>query len=268
MLEQGKIPSIEFSETTGKPLLPKGFSFKNVSAEVIKKYDKDFVNFEGKFYEYEVARVFCKTLNSSFSLKAYDNWPLIDASLRDIQNKILTPELIKDTMLYVKVNSDYIRNGYVIPEWNGDPIIWEYLKVIDGYSEQMYGRSYFKLKAKAYCGVLAGKIISLSISPGYVKWLLQQIGYQKYTSPKPANIVGTRMYARLGMTSRGNLQLYSPLANKAQKDYNKKLFELRTKGSARPCGLPRLPCTSCARGLDSCSLACRAIGRKEDNETT
>ena len=232
---------------------PAGVSIKT-SLKAANKVFIEVAHLIGRKLAGEDAILVARDLCAAIGMAGSDAPRLLELSLGHLAGEELSETSLYGLILWVMHNRRYLKAGEGIPVWDGRPPIWAAIRVVDGVPEVLRDIPVLRLMLRSYTGVIAGQYLEIRLSPRYIRWLLKEIGYPRYSFVHEAEIVGSMFWALIGIGTSGRPRILAVVVSSSMKSSNKTLFRERINKS---CSQP-IPCHRCQKTTAECGLACRS----------
>ncbi len=172
--------------------------------------------------------------------------------------KVVNFNLRRQIMLRMVGNISILNNDELIPEGGTNIPIWAAVKVL-GYEYTKKPSLILNLEIRD--GIYAGYRFTHKFSNKFIKYVLTEIGFGKYTKTSPEDIFNTQ-WSVLFCLTKSALELREFHVSASQLKHNKILKKGRYQD--RPCkeGNKHSDCLICPRGLDMCTLAIKPITKR------
>jgi hypothetical protein len=243
-LRQGAVP-----EMAGPPKFSRKALDKAIAGLV-----PHVLQFKGAVLEDIITRSLCVALLGAAGMPP-DRCPVLEVSMWPWSGAVLDRKTLIRICMYFNANRHYILAGETIPRWGGSPPQWMVVAVADWKYIRIKDRLVMNLRCPVLTGVMAGRDLLLDLPPGYVRWLLKEIGCPKYSKISEKEISGMTMQVRAGVTGSNHVGALKVEASSGMKQSNRELHRARREDH---CTQYSHACYDCRKGRDECPLACRS----------
>lgn len=217
-------------------------------------------------FDSEAADAAARVLCTAAGIPMYQKVLMFDSIFPRFASREITKSLIFDMSLIIAGNMDIINNEQVIVQ-NYDLKYPAWVPMTIKNLRESFDESSHNLRVDFFAdaGIFAGAVITKSMSPKFMRFVLRQIGMSRRVKFVPRDLFGTKMSV-LVMREGREIVLSEFNTSSSQESYNKGLFKVRY--GDRPChkGL-YVACGDCRFGIDECDYAVyKETEPEEENE--
>ena len=204
-------------------------------------------------FTYEVAEFLAPVLCRATKIYKHRAILFVESLFPRFASREVDKPLIFDIAMLIAGNLNIIQNEQVIvTSYDLKYPAWVPMTVQD-VKDDPIKQGNRRVSFFADSSIFAGSVISKSMSPKFIRFVLREVGMPKRTHCDVRDIFGTKMSV-LMMREGAQMAMSEFNTSASQEGYNKQLFKVRY--GDRPCHLEKyVACQDCTMGTDNCDFA-------------